>query len=58
MKNKCSRCGRRIPKGQNICDNCNRTLIDKVKRVGGIVVGVVVIAGGVIYKILRKTRII
>ena len=35
MKNKCKRCGRRIPKGQNVCDNCNRTFIDKAKKIHG-----------------------
>ncbi|NLG16488.1 MAG: hypothetical protein GX556_04040 [Fibrobacter sp.] len=50
---KCSECGRRLNEGENdLCPACESTKSHKKKRWGEIIVGIVVVVGGIVIKVL------
>ena len=57
MKNRCIRCGRVIPKGQDVCENCNRSFIGKLKKIAVTTGTAVVVVVPILWKFLKKLKI-
>jgi len=50
---KCNECGRPLNEGENyLCPACESTKSHKKKRWGEIIVGIVVVVGGIVIKVL------